>query len=280
MRKLVATALVIAGTSSAAFAADLPARTAPVFAPPPPPVFTWSGGYFGINAGYAFDYSSRFRTFDNGINNGVLNGYRPAVRTVSSDGFTGGGQIGYNYQFGPGNGIVVGFEADAAYTDLGQTNTYSLNGGPVAGLAAGNRVTRLHTDMDFLGTVRGRIGYGFDRFMIYGTGGFAYGDVSTRSVFLGPNGNGTYFAGGRSDIQTGYTYGGGIEFAVPTESFLQNLNFFRSSGITIKAEYLHYDLGNTNVTVAATGVAGSTGSYTQRVKTDGDLARVGINYKF
>ncbi len=88
------------------------------------------------------------------------------------------------------------------------------------------------TDLSFLGTVRGRVGYAFDRVFVYGTGGFAYGDVTQRVGFqtAAPL---TYF-GSRSRIDTGYAYGGGIEYALPTDSFL---NFFRSNAVTIKAEY-------------------------------------------
>ena len=276
MRKILTTALLIAGTTASAYAADLPLRTAPVYAPPPLPVFTWTGGYFGINAGYAFDYSSRFRTFDDpavpAVNaNGVATGVRPASFTVHSDGFTAGGQVGYNYQFGAGSGIVVGLEADAAYTDLDETRTVSLTN-----QAGATRFSRFHSDMDFLGTVRGRLGYAFDRFMIYGTGGLAYWDVNVRSRFFSSTGALTY-AGGRDTLETGYAYGGGIEYAMPTDSFL---NFFHSSAVTVKAEYLHYDLGTSSLTLPATGLGGSSGAYTQRVRTDGDLARIGLNYKF
>ncbi len=74
-------------------------------------------------------------------------------------------------------------------------------------------------------------------------------------------------------METGYAYGGGIEYALPTNSFL---NFFKSSAVTIKAEYLHYDLGRTNIAFNnGAGIAGTT-----RVSNEGDLARVGLNYKF
>lgn len=269
MRKTLATALLVVGTAASAYGADLPLRTAPVYAPPPLPVFTWTGGYFGINAGYAFDYDSRFRTFNGPGDATGVGTARPQLARSSSDGFTAGGQVGYNYQFGAGSGIVVGLEADAAYTDLGSTRSITLTSGP----------SRFHSDMDFLGTVRGRIGYAFDRFLVYGTGGFAYGDVSDSSRFFNRTGT-LFYSGARSDIQTGYTYGGGIEFALPTDSFF---NFFHSSAVTIKAEYLHYDLGSVGLVVPVTAArfaAGHTGDYTQRISTDGDLARIGLNYKF
>ncbi len=274
MRKTLATALLIAGTTASAYAADLPSRTAPVYAPPPLPFFTWTGGYFGVNAGYAFNNESRFRT-SNGTSNellggAVVGGNRPISAKTSSDGFTGGAQIGYNYQFGAGNGVVVGLEADAMYTDVDRTNNYLVGGS----------FTRLHSDTDFLGTVRGRLGYAFDRFLVYGTGGFAYGDVTNKARFFIPGTASTAYFGSQSAIQTGYAYGGGIEYALPTDSFF---NFFRSSAVTIKAEYLHYDLGDRTLQSNVTNVGtanGYAGAYTTRVSTEGDLARVGLNYKF
>ncbi len=276
LKVLVAT-MIVAASAGIASAADLPMRSAPPVFAPPMPVFTWTGFYLGVNAGYVFDGDSRFRTFDDpagGNANGVSSPagpVRPGSATVSSNGFTGGGQIGYNYQFGVGNGVVVGVEADAAYTDLDRTKSYVLTNPNVS------RLSVLHADMDFLGTVRGRIGYAFDQFLIYGTGGFAYGDVSTSTRFYEgtvPTSTLSYF-GRTSGMRTGYAYGGGIEYALPTTSFL---NFFHASAVTLKAEYLHYDLGTKGIVVAVQ--TGGNSNYTQRIKTDGDLARVGINYKF
>ena len=269
---------MLATMSGAAFAADLPSRVAPpVYAPPPLPAFTWTGAYFGINAGYV-DNFTRVGTFNGtGTANGV------PVNRISrfgrdSDGFTGGGQIGYNFQLGSlpifgslangaggaGSGLLFGIEADAAYTDLDRGTSINY---------AGN-TQNFRTGLDFLGTVRGRVGYAFNNFLIYGTGGFAYGQVNNRASFY--NGNTLAFNGSNDDMATGYAYGGGIEYALPTNSFL---NFFESSAVTIKAEYLHYDLGNTNVAVAATSAA-QNGAYNVRFKNEGDIGRVGLNYKF
>ncbi len=129
------------------------------------------------------------------------------------------------------------------------------------------------TDLSFLGTVRGRVGYAFDRVFVYGTGGFAYGDVTQRVGFqtAAPL---TYF-GSRSRIDTGYAYGGGIEYALPTDSFL---NFFRSNAVTIKAEYLRYDLGSHNLLIGSVGGPGV--GYISRFRTEGAIARAGLNFKF
>ncbi len=262
-----------------AFAADLPVRTAPAYvAPLPLPTFTWAGPYFGLNAGYAFDGGTRFNL--SGVtpgNNGVLTGSRPGSFRNQDSGFTAGGTVGYNYQFpgfasgygGPGSGVVVGVEADAAYTDLNKVGTF---------LGTGNTLNTFHSGLDFLGTVRGRVGYAFGTILVYGTGGLAYGDTYASMNLSTPGNPGqARFFGSNSDIQTGYTYGGGVEYAIPTGSFL---NFFKSSAVTVKAEYLHYDLGDRTITANAVAGNGGTGGYSARVRNDGDLVRAGINYKF
>ncbi len=260
--------IVLSGSS---FAADLPRRAPPpVFVPVP--VFTWTGAYFGVNAGYITTDQSRVSTF--GINGvgaaNVASGARPALVSLDKDGFTAGGQIGYNYQFTPGAGVVVGVEADAAYTDLQSNRFVSGTTGALSGY---------RSSLDFLGTVRGRIGYAFDRVLVYGTGGFAYGDTTQRALFFAPAGGAALqFFGNRSKIETGYAVGGGIEYALPTDSVL---NFFKSSAVTVKAEALYYDLGNRNLPVLNTGAGPAANpGYISRYETNGIVARAGINYKF
>ncbi|MCJ2069567.1 porin family protein [Methylobacterium sp. J-030] len=284
MKKLLAPLATFTALTATATAADLPRRAPPpVFTPVP--VFTWTGAYFGINAGYVFDGDTRFdRTVGTQGNNNVAlaAGLRPVVAHVRDDGFTGGGQIGYNYQFGTGSGIVVGIEADAAYTDLNRLETFSnttnLSAGVTPSASQFTRVNQYRGGLDFLGTVRGRLGYAFDRVLVYGTGGFAYGGVDNQVVFYGPNTATPFFVGRQNNIETGYAYGGGIEYAVPTDSFFSRLNFFNSSAVTVKVEYLHFELGNRAIPIP--GVNGAPGAYAARVRNEGDLVRAGINYKF
>ena len=282
-RYLLASTALIALTASAT-AADLAARPN-TKAPPMAPIFSWTGGYFGFNAGYAFDADTRFSNTVGDLpnNNAALAvGLRPLGTTIKDEGFTGGGQIGYNYQFGAGTGIVVGIEADAAYTDLGRVQTLSntTNFGPLVtpGAPPTTRVNEYRGGLDFLGTVRGRVGYAFDRLLVYGTGGFAYGSVDDQVTFFIPNGTIPFFRGRLSGIQTGYAYGGGIEYAVASDSFFNRLNVFNSSAITVKFEYLHYDLGDHRIAIP--GVNGGPGNYSATVRNDGDLVRAGLNFKF
>nr|WP_210301956.1 porin family protein [Methylobacterium brachythecii] len=252
-------------------AADLPRRAAPPPVFVPIPVFSWSGAYFGVNAGYAFSESDTIRTTGIGaLEANVVNNLRRRNVAMPQDGFSAGGQVGYNFQLTPGSGVVFGIEADAQYTDLQRRRTETIFN-PVFNP---NVLTNSYrTELGFLGTVRGRIGYAFDRVLVYGTGGFAYGDVS-QSVTFRTAAPITY-SGARSTIETGYAYGGGIEYALPTESFL---NVFRASAVTIKAEYLRYDLGSRNLLVATRGGPGV--GYNSRFDTEGSIVRAGLNFKF
>jgi outer membrane immunogenic protein len=302
IKKILFASTVLAGMTAAASAADLPRRAAPpVFVPVP--VFTWTGFYAGFNAGYGFDAGSRDSTtaiVTSGASRIVLApagvAQVPGTGAVifsdrsSQEGFTGGGQIGYNYQFTPGSGFVVGIEADAQYVDFGrnrgrQPNFAYSNGATGLGFANPD-LTYINpnglSSLDFFGTVRGRLGYAFDRTLVYGTGGFAYGAGSNDRSFGGFRGN--------DNFRTGYAVGGGIEYALPTDSFL---NFFRSSAVTLKVEGLYVNLDRNNASDVF-AVSNSTGTqfrtntpYATTVggalrsnDTEFAVVRAGLNYKF
>ncbi len=282
----------------AASAADLPRRAAPpVFTPVP--VFTWTGIYAGFNAGYAW---SNDRLTTRALDptdleaSAAINGLGLARQKFDAGGFTGGAQIGYNYQFTPGSGLVVGFEADAQYTDLKRrrSSTFfvdeSADGGFPPGTVTEASAVTATKQLSFLGTVRGRLGYAWDRVLVYGTGGFAYGQTDDRFTFTGtstdnsPGGDGVErnsITTRHRKMQTGYAYGGGIEYALPTDSVL---NFFRANAITLKVEYLHYDLGSRTLVdfgvVAPVDAAGDGPSSLAKIRTEGNIVRAGLNYKF
>ena len=182
MTKLLASLAAFTALTGAAAAADLPRRAAPPPVFTPVPVFTWTGFYAGFNAGYAFDASSRSNNSTFGVPAPfAVPGTTATFRNRSQDGFSGGAQIGYNVQFTPGSGVVVGIEADAQYLDFGRSRNNAFVNGAVA---PGYYVTdpRGLSSLDYFGTVRGRLGYAFDRTLVYGTGGFAYGSGSADRV--------------------------------------------------------------------------------------------------
>ncbi len=288
MKKLLLASAALIGTAAVASAADLPRRAAPPPVFTPVPVFTWTGFYAGFNAGYGFGTqddraptvigvpaaSGLFTNAASG-NTGVL----AFGNRNNNEGFVGGGQIGYNYQFTPGSGFVVGIEADAQYADFGRNrNRFAAT----PGLNPGSLVFNPNgvSSLDYFGTVRGRLGYAFDRTLVYATGGFAYGAGGGRQ----------FGTASTDDFQTGYAVGGGVEYALPTDSFL---NFFRSSAVTLKVEGLYVNLDRNRgagqfavnpaggaVALGQPGVVQIAGPANRRNETEFAVVRAGINYKF
>jgi outer membrane immunogenic protein len=166
MKKLLLASTVLVGMTAAASAADLPRRAAPPPAFTPVPVFTWTGFYFGVNAGYGFDATNRRTTnynlpYGSVVNSENTNAVISVRNRANNDGFSGGAQIGYNYQFTPGSGVVIGFEADAQYVDFARrangTQDYVGFGNP--GNAFGRPRAFVATSgngLDYFGTARGR----------------------------------------------------------------------------------------------------------------------------
>jgi outer membrane immunogenic protein len=216
---LLTTAMPLAG----AMAADLPVPEVPMIAAAPAEAFSWSGFYAGVHLGYAWGEASR-----------------RGASTGDSDSVIGGGQVGINWQLGA---FVLGAEADIS--GLGGEADSSTPGG----------VTVLRTEPTFFGTVRGRAGIAFDRVLVYGTGGLAYGGFDQQFQVLGRKGS-------DSGTQVGWTAGGGVEVAL-------------TENVTLRAEYLYADLGSTAYRFRTpVGTSRLDVDYTQQ------LARVGVNYKF
>ena len=198
---LLAGTAAIALTASAVSAADLPSRAPPPFVAPVP-LFTWTGFYLGVNAGYGWHDSNDNTIFvpQGTFVTAPLASGALSFGNNSGDGFVGGGQIGYNYQFGQ---FVIGAEADIQWADLGGgtgTAFVPLGFPPTfvpAGAAGG---------IEWFGTVRARLGFAIDRALIYATGGFAYAGNDEGNGFNG-------FINDNDDTHTGWTVGGGVEYA-------------------------------------------------------------------
>ena len=264
VKKLSIAALVLIAGPTSLYAADLRTR-APVKAPPPivAPVWSWTGFYAGVHAGYGFGNDDDITTTGQAAVNvtNVALGARPGSVKLDRDGFVGGGQIGYNWQFAPQ--WLVGIETDISYTDFRETTSVVTL--PLAG--AGTLNNTFSSRMEFFGTVRGRLGYVFDRTLFYATGGFAYGDVRSTVNFFGPAGQ-LQFAGTIDKVETGYAVGGGIEHA-----FAPNW--------TVKGDYLFYDLGRNTVNVAVIPGSGGGGTgYNSSFSNEGHIVRMGVNYRF
>ena len=200
------------------FAADFPraAYKAPSYAAP----WNWTGFYVGINGGYGWGKSSWTD---------------PATGATTGDfnvnGALAGGTIGYNLQTGL---WVWGLEGDIDASWIKGTNATIC----------------CETKNSWFATARGRIGYAFDRWMPFITGGAAFGDVKMTPVGFGSE----------TDTRFGWTAGGGLEYAF-------------QGAWSAKVEYLYADLGKANCSVATCGIANDV-----TFKTS--IVRGGINYHF
>jgi outer membrane immunogenic protein len=216
-RLLVVSVIALAGLASQANAADLGRRPYAAPAPVYNPIYNWTGLYVGVNGGGGWGDSSW-----SGVSSGNIN---------ASGGLIGG-TLGYNWQFGQ---TVVGIETDLQWSDIKGSGACAFG---------------CETRNNWFGTVRGRLGYAWDRFMPYITGGLAYGNVEANPSF-GFVSNDT--------TNAGWALGGGVEFAL-------------AQNWTAKVEYLHYDLGNFTCTTCA--------FVPTSVNFSADVVRGGINYRF
>jgi outer membrane immunogenic protein len=281
---LVGATLLFAGP---ALAADLPVK-APRLGPLMP-VLSWDGWYIGVNAGYVFNQNSNVDTVSTNTFAFPAAGgpnLAAAVTALSNfsapagkNSFIGGGQIGYNKQFS--NMWVAGIEADIqGLSDKGSSTVVSSIG--VVGFP--NTVVQtasVSKEVDFFGTVRGRLGVlATPTMLFYGTGGLAYGDVkastSVAQVVTGPSAllpPAWAGAGSLSDTRFGWTAGGGVEWMF-------------MPGWSAKAEYLHYDLGSVTygvsplVSNAAAASPFTINTLQSKTSFTGDIVRAGLNYHF
>src|SRR5829696_4639115 len=277
---------------------------------------------------------------------GFFNGFNRFDDRRSRDGFVGGGQIGFNYQLTPGSGFVIGIEADIQFADFGgnrdegffgfgnefgnavpggtAANVAGVGIAPVGfsnapgfgGPAAPGNVAFFNNAFnngvggrggsDWFGTVRGRLGYAFDRVMVYATGGLAFTDDNRRddNIFgfggftsgaaLGPSfftGPGAAAAGAqvaptfvgfsrRNNDNWGWTVGGGVEYA-----FTNNIS------LKLEGLYVNFDRDHNNngffggevVGVSNTGAPitrTNLGLVNNNDNNDFFVVRAGINFRF
>jgi outer membrane immunogenic protein len=227
----VAVSAIVLG-AGAANAADLPARMvtkAPIYTKAPPvELSSWTGFYVGANVGFA---SARASSDIMGVD---------TSQTLS--GVVGGGQVGYNWQRGP---WVFGVELDAQGTSQDATWSGIIGGG---GGAAVSQATSLPWFM----TARGRVGYAVaPMWMIYVTGGAAWGEVKSTVTAAGP-GSTTW-----DETRGGWVIGAGIEGAINRQW-------------SWKVEYLHVDLGSSNTVLFGMAPA--------NLGVTNDIGRVGVNF--
>jgi outer membrane immunogenic protein len=243
-----------------------------------PPLF--KGFYIGLNAGAAWGQSSfstlpdcplsALVTFCDGSSSSYANGTAVSASgtgDMSSVGFAGGVQAGYNWQRGL---HVYGVEVDFGAFDLEQRSSES-GLFPVTFLGDQYSLTQ-KMSADWLATLRARIGYTLrPDILLYATGGLAFSQVKFSSSYS-DNAVGFGFPGGsgyaaRSEMKTGWAAGGGAEWS-------------HDRNWTIRVEYLYVDLGTINLVVPTS----NTPEYTQTMGVSSDLTaqigRLGISYRY
>jgi outer membrane immunogenic protein len=269
----------------------LSADRAPVYKASPAPVCFWCGWYVGGNVGGTWAEDTNVSTGSVPVSAAASFAPEATVAAALASnnlggrqfGFIGGGQIGYNLQF---NAWIAGVESDFqglsnSGTGLAVTATSGVPGFPTEAFTSTTAVSK---SVDYLGTVRGRLGYLVTPgFMFYGTGGLAYGGVhATTSLVQSDSGitagpvTATYSSvGSVSQTRAGWVVGGGAEMQLWGTRW------------TGKIEYLYYDLGSVGyalpnlVANAPTFPAPTwTASAASSAHFNGNIVRVGANYKF
>ncbi|MBB5051391.1 outer membrane immunogenic protein [Afipia massiliensis] len=251
MRKLLATAAFVAFTITSASAADM----APRYKAPPPivaPVWSWTGFYAGLHVGGGFSDTNVVAT------NQLFPAFDPGLLGTDGSGVVGGGQIGYNWQFAPN--WLLGIEGDISGTGI-RNNASALitvGGAPIAPFGFNHLADR---SIDWMASIRGRLGWVWDRWLVYGTGGAAWADVNYRTDFTG---FGTNNPISTNVTLSGWVAGGGVEYAV-------------SNNWTVRAEYLYYDFGDETV---ANPTITPGFNYLTTFDNKIHVVRAGVNYKF
>jgi outer membrane immunogenic protein len=283
MKKLVGSVALAAMIAGPAMAADMA-----VYKAPPVVVYNWTGFYAGANLGYSWGTSrSDWNVLAAsplgapgfcGIVNNVIGNLLCANGTDSHtlNGAIAGLQAGYNWQTG---NFLLGIETDIQISGQRGDGTSAVG---IFAVGQPTIVSTTHTEkLLWLGTLRGRAGFASDRWLIYATGGLAYGEVASDGSATAT----TFFCGGtvcplsnwsNRVTKAGWTVGAGVEGAV-------------SRNWSLKVEYLYVDLGTVSTAFAtlpgcygAQGVCSPFGAGNGNInsKITDNILRVGLNYKF
>jgi outer membrane immunogenic protein len=264
---------ILAGTTWAS-AADLPLKAPPP--PPPPPL--WTGFYIGLNGGYSWGRSETNVTFINTATGLAITPPPGSITGATFDlnGGVFGGQIGYNWQ---SDRFVLGVETDIQWS--GQKGNASFTCAAVAVTAgpclpgltflpagAGGTSLAMEQKLEWFGTLRGRGGVLVTpTWLLYVTGGLAYGEIQTNAALAGFNANGIAVGAAATTNSTnvGWTIGAGLEGRI-------------GGNWTAKLEYLYMDLGTVSGAVSLAPASPIAANWSSKI-TD-NIFRVGVNYQF
>jgi outer membrane immunogenic protein len=253
-------AIAVVGFASVATAADMPVK-ARVAAPVES---TWTGFYAGVNAGWGWSKANSTATPFGAT---AIADFAPMSVSNTAQGSVFGGQLGYNWQL---KSLVLGVEGDfdgAGINGSAATTTPSiLNGGTATD------GVMVHEKINWLASVRGRIGYTWGPGLAYATGGAAWENVSVNTLLSADTAPGVFGQSGIGSFSTtksGWVVGAGYEWMVAPHW-------------TVRGEYLHYGFGSgpTNAVAIPGCAAGPCGANVSVSKVDVDVVRLGVNYMF
>jgi outer membrane immunogenic protein len=241
IRRFLVSAAALATMTGGALAADLPnEKGPPAFAPPPPPAFSWTGVYIGGQVGYQWGTSSPFGVT---VPGDVFAATEPGY---NDQGIVGGAHIGYNWQV---TQFVFGLEGDVEGT--------SYRGSGVGTIPAGTGYDTSRANIE--ASIRARVGWAWDRVLIYATGGGAYASINnTVGAFGAPP---TFSS---TADRFGWTAGGGIEYAI-------------TNNWSARVEYRYTDYGSYDFDVA---FAGGVPTAALREHERDNRVEAGFSYKF
>jgi outer membrane immunogenic protein len=241
--KILLTACALLAGMVGAKAADMPPAAAPFAKVPAVIGYDWTGFYAGLNLGIAAGGEGR-----SGLDISAPVGSFETFN-LASLGVVGGGQFGYNHQFG---NWLVGAETDIQGVSEENHPNCIFNCNAL-------NATSISQDISWFGTVRGRVGYAAGPILNYVTGGFAYGNVTNSDTErLAGLGTGTFVS---NQVRTGFTIGSGLEAAI-------------ADNWTAKIEYLYLDLGSANTSFVIGGVPHVLGTEARE-----SIFRAGLNYQ-
>ncbi|MEJ0094873.1 MAG: outer membrane protein [Methylocella sp.] len=238
-RRVLLASVGAVALASSAFAADLPSHAPPPVYLPPAPIFTWTGIYIGGQVGFAWG--------DQNVSSNTGFGFDSFGS--NNDGVIGGGHVGYNLQL---NQFVIGLEGSVDGSSIKKSVTRDVGGFVPATFTS---------SADIQGSVRGRVGYAWDRILVYATGGVAFAGVD--------NSISTPFGfDSASSTRVGWTVGGGVEYAI-------------TNNWSVRGEYRYSDFGHSTIFGSNSfndPLVGGGGFFNRHLIEN--QVQVGFSYKF
>jgi outer membrane immunogenic protein len=252
-RAFWAIATMAALTGGTAYAADMPVKALP----PPVPTLSWTGCYIGGDVGAGWVRDSDNETVKA---TGAPSIFSPAPTNIATpDGVKLGGYIGCDYQYA--GGFVIGALGDVQWANIrGGSAQFPNSGNPAPPFFGVTGVNDFYeTRADFQASARARVGYAFNHWLVYATGGVAFLDVTEHDVLQSAPPVGAFT--NNTSTRTGWTVGAGADYA------------FTNNWIG-RVEYRYSDFGTFSYSSALFT------TFTENHRITENQVLVGLHYKF